>query len=149
MEVRIEHKTTAKCRPEGIWEIFRNVEEWRNWSNTFGQSGWVHGAPWQPGSRFFIEVIAPRRIDLEVVVLRCSPPDKVVLLCHGEGLAGELWIQFASVDWDRSELSIEAAVVGATKLSKAELNQVVGHIFDGWFENLRLEVEKYCLAVSL
>lgn len=149
MEVRIEHKTTAMCRPEGIWEIFRNIEEWRNWTNTFGQSGWVHGAPWQPGSRFFIEVVAPRRIDLEVVVLRCSAPHEVVLLCHGEGLAAELWLHFASEDWDRSELSIEAAIVGTTKLSKAELNHIVSHIFDGWFENLRLEVEKYCLAVSL
>jgi len=149
MEVRIEHKTMAKCHPEGLWEIFRQVEDWRNWTNSFGQSGWVHGAPWQPGSRFFIEVITPRRIDLEVVILRCSAPHEVVLLCHGEGLAAELWIHFTSEDWDRSSLSIEAAIVGTTKLSMAELKDVVGHIFDDWFEALRLEVEKYCLEVSL
>jgi hypothetical protein len=149
MEVRLEHKTMALCHPEDLWEIFRQVEDWRNWTETFGQSGWVHGAPWQPGSRFFIEVLAPRRVDLEVVVLRCSAPHEVVLLCHGEGLAGELWIHFMGEDWDRSNVSIEAAIVGTSKLSLADLKAVISQIFHGWFEGLSIEAAKHCTTVAL
>lgn len=149
MEVRLEHTTMAMCHPEDLWEIFRQVEDWHNWTNTFGQSGWVHGAPWQPGSRFFIEVIAPRRIDLEVVVLRCSAPHEVVLLCHGEGLAGELWIHFMGEDWDCSNVSIEAAVVGTSKLPVPELKSIISSIFHSWFEGLGLEAEKHCATVAL
>ena len=149
MEVRLEHKTMALCHPEDLWEIFRQIEDWRNWTRTFGQSGWVHGAPWQPGSRFFLEVVAPRRIDLEVVVLRCSAPHEVVLLCHGEGLAGELWIHFIREEWDRSNVSVEAAIVGTSKLSVPDLKAVIGQIFHGWFEGLSVEAAKHCTTVAL
>lgn len=149
MEVRLEHMTMAMCHPEDLWEIFRQVEDWRNWTGTFGRSGWVHGAPWQPGSRFFIEVIEPRRVDLEVVVLRCSAPHEVVLLCHGEGLAAELWIHFMGEDWDRSNISIEAAVVGTSKLPVPELKSTISQIFHAWLEGLGLEAEKHCTTVAL
>ncbi|HUS18567.1 MAG TPA: hypothetical protein VMZ25_02870 [Terriglobales bacterium] len=149
MEVRVEHKSMAVCHPEDLWQIFRTVDDWRNWTGIFGQSGWVHGAPWQPGSRFFIEVIAPRRVDLEVVVLRCSAPREVVLLCHGEGLAAELWIHFTPDDWDRSNVSIEAAVVGTSKLPAEGLKTLISQIFQGWFDGLSVEAEKHCTTIAL
>ena len=149
MEVRLEYKLMAMCHPEDLWEIFRKIEDWRTFTDTFGQAGWVHGAPWQPGSRYFIEVLEPRRIDLEVVVLRCSPPHEVVFLCHGEGLAGELWIHFMGEDWDRSNVSIEAAIVGTSRLPVPELKHIINQIFRGWFDGLSIEAEKHCATIAL
>ncbi|HUQ49095.1 MAG TPA: hypothetical protein VM056_00115 [Terriglobales bacterium] len=149
MEVHLETKMMATCHPEDLWQVFRRLQDWHTWNENFGSAGWVYGEPWQRGSRFFIELLKPYRIDLEVVVLRCSHPDEVVLICHGGGLAAELWIHFTSDDWSRSQLTLEAAIVGISKLSNSDLKIAAQTIIDRWFEALGAESAKHCELIAL
>jgi hypothetical protein len=149
MEVRFEKKINANCHPEDIWHIFSQLEDWHDWSGVFGHTGWVHGQPWQAGSRFVAELLVPRRVDLEVLVLKCAAPNELVLLCHGAGLAVEQWLHFRPEDWDQTTISMEAALVGTSKLPEDELRIGLLQMYEQWFDGLSMEAEKHCNLVAL
>src|SRR3954469_12023237 len=96
MEVRIAYKLSSTCHPRDLWQVFQTIEDWKKWAgDLFGEAGWVHGEPWEQGSRFCIELLYPQRFDLEVLVLKSNAPFEVALLSHGAGLAAEQWIHFS------------------------------------------------------
>ena len=94
MAIRLEHSTTAKCRPEHIWQKFENLEQWAWWNRVVGPCKWTSGQPWQKGSRFLMELVKPRSMTVECTVLECAPPGKVAWVGSGFGWKGEHWFAF-------------------------------------------------------
>src|SRR5262249_3382001 len=114
MEVKLSYRTKAKCHAHDLWQAFRKLEEWRYQSDVFGDAGWVHGEPWAAGSRFFLELNFPKRIDLEVTVAKFEPRHgEIVLLSHGSGLAGQQWIRFRPLTENETMIETDEALVGA------------------------------------
>jgi hypothetical protein len=122
LEVKLDFALTAQCHPTDVWEKFCKIEEWHNHTEIFGQAGWVYGKPWANHSRFFIEMIKPEREDFEIVVLRSSNLNELMLLSHGGGLAGEQWISV-----------------------KSRLETIMKF----WFGGLAAEAERHCEFVAL
>ena len=150
MEVKVDFSTVAQCHSSDLWEIFQDVQCWRRLSSVFGDAGWVHGKPWERGSRFCVELNYPKRIDLEVVVLKCHAPDETVLLCHGSGFAVELWLYFTPQgDAEQTLLRAEAAVVGGSELTREQVAGPVRQLFESSFDGLKMEAEKHCSLVAL
>jgi hypothetical protein len=150
MEVKVELSTVAQCHPTDLWEIFQDVHAWRRLSSVFGDAAWVHGKPWERGSRFHIELHYPRRLDLEVVVLKCHAPHEVVLLSHGSGFAVEQWMSISPCgDGEQSLLRLDAAVVGGHELSREQVAAPLHQLFASWFEGWTAEAEKHCSLVAL
>lgn len=148
MEVRLEYQTTANCHLHDLWQVFRNIEDWHRWTGIFGNAGWVSGKPWEEGSRFFIELLFPKRVDLEVVVLKSNAPEEIVLLSHGGGYAGEQWIHFEDA-FGKTTIRTAEAFVGSDKLTKEEVKSSLLQMFERWFEGLAMESEKHCLTVAV
>jgi hypothetical protein len=149
MEVKCQYETIAKCHPSDVWETFKNIEQWRNHSPVFGDAGWVHGEPWKQGSRFFIELMFPQRIDVEAVVLKCNAPHEMVIICHGAGFAGEQWIRFDAYGSHQTTISTDEAIVGAALNDEAEIQRVMCGFFTSWFDGLKDAAEKHCETVAL
>lgn len=149
MEVRLEFETVAQCHPEDVWQIFRNVEDWHKWCSSFGHAGWVHGQPWKEGSRFFVELLAPFRADLEVLVLKAREPQDFVLLSHGAGMAVQQWVQFRGMGDDTTVIHSEEALVGSEGLRNAGFREAFRGLFEQWLDLLRGEAEKHCSLIAL
>src|SRR2546423_9563708 len=68
MSIKLEHSTTAKCKPESVWQAFTEVERWPEWSKLFCRATWVGGAPWEKASVLLLEVAQPpAKVRAEVV----------------------------------------------------------------------------------
>ena len=149
MEVKFSYRTKVNCHPQDLWEAFRNIEDWRYQSDVFGDAGWVHGRPWTAGSRCFVEVTHPERVDLEVVVLKCeAPAGEIVLLSHGGGMAGEQWIRFTPVSESETLIEIEHAIVGPNVQDrKSAVEAIMRASYERWFDGLKAQAEKRCFAL--
>ena len=55
------------CPLDTVFSIYVDVDRWRNRS-LFGDIRWVHGKPWEEGSRLRIEALKPIRADIDQVV---------------------------------------------------------------------------------
>jgi len=149
MEVRLQYETVAKCHPADVWHLFCAIEEWRDWSGVFGHAGWVHGEPWCEGSRFIIEVLAPQRLDLEVVVAQATPKLEVVLLFHGAALAAQQWVRFLPHSADETLIQSELVFVGSGEVETPHFQQAFLQMIERWFDGLKAEAVKHCLLVAL
>jgi hypothetical protein len=150
MEVRIAYKLSSTCHPRDLWQVFQTIEDWKKWAgDLFGEAGWVHGEPWEQGSRFCIELLYPQRFDLEVLVLKSNAPFEVALLSHGAGLAAEQWIHFSENEKGGTDILNDEAVVGPAVMDIQKTKQALNTFYDRWFEALRVEAEKHCAAYAL
>jgi hypothetical protein len=149
MEVKCQYETIANCHPSDIWEIFNRIEEWRRLTGVFGDAGWVHGEPWKQGSRFFMELNFPRRMDLEAVVLKVNAPHEVVILSHGSGLASEQWIRFEPNRHDQTMITADQALVGADLADESAIQNTMRNFFASCFDGLKAAAEKHCTLVAL
>ena len=149
MQFQLDCEVATRCHPSDLWEIFSRIEEWKDWSGVFGQAGWIHGKPWEQGSRFFREMLFPCRIDFEVVVLKCDAPNHVVLLSHGGGLAAEQWLAFVPDGEDITLIRNEETVVGTPQVTMPELRTLLKQFYENWFDNLKAQAEKPCSPVAL
>jgi len=149
MEVKLSYKTKANCHAHDLWRAFRRIEDWRYHSEVFGDAGWVHGEPWAAGSRFFLELNFPKRVDLEVTVAKFEPQQgEIVMLSHGGGVAGQQWLRFRPINEHQTMIETDEAVVGAEIIDKREdVERRMYQFFERWFEGLKLEAEKHCFAL--
>jgi hypothetical protein len=143
MGFRLEYELAAKCRPEHIWQKFEKLEQWAWWNRVIAQSKWLHGQPWEKGSRFLLGLARPTAINIPVVILECSPPQKVGWVGRFWGVRGEHWFHF------------EPQVDGTTRMKTWEDFSGWGTLFLGngrregvrqsykeWFEALKVEAER-------
>ena len=149
MEWSLKYQTLAKCHPEDLWHIFSELERWQEWSDVFGCAGWIHGEPWKPGSRFFVELLYPKRLDLEVMVVKCDPPYEVVLLPHGQGYAAQQWIHFARDPYGDAMVRSEEHFVGSERFKDPLVQQQLYQMFDRWFKPLARQAEVHCKAFAI
>jgi hypothetical protein len=149
LEVKLEYAITAQCHPKDVWEKFCKIEQWKEHTEVFGEAGWVHGSPWASHSRFFVELVKPEREDFEVVVLRSSNLNEVMLLSHGGGLAGEQWISVIPNEEGGTTIRTSIAVVGTTEEQVPKLESRLTTILKFWFGGLAAEAERHCEFVAL
>ena len=149
MEFSLKYRTKAKCHPEDLWQVFSEIEKWHTWCDIFGTAGWVKGQPWRIGSRFFLELLYPQRIDLEVMVLKCDAPREIVLLPHGEGYAAQQWIHFRTDSYGETYIQSEEHFVGNECLNDPRVQENLRKMFDRWFQPLARECQARCKALAL
>jgi hypothetical protein len=149
LELKLEYAITARCHPKDVWEKFCKIEEWKEHTEIFGEASWVHGKPWDSHSRFFVEVVKPSRKEFEVVVLRSSNLNEVMLLSHEGSLAGEQWISVTSDGSGETIIRTSIAVVGATEEQAPKLRSRLETVMKFWFGGLRTEAERHCEFVAL
>ena len=94
MSIKLEHSVIAKCKPEHAWEKFQKLEEWPWWNRVIGQVKWVDGRPWQPGSRFLLELAYPKRMTFKPVVTENAEPQTVAWRGEGSGMASAMRFRF-------------------------------------------------------
>ena len=147
--MELQYQTLALCHPSDIWEVFKPIENWHQLTPAFGQAGWVQGEPWKPGSRFFLELNAPQRMDLEVVVQKCRAPREVAILSHGGGIAIEQWLQFSVETPSKTLIRMQAVLVGVPLSVEDKIRSSLLDFYANWFDGLKAAAEKHCSLVAL
>src|SRR3954464_6808149 len=91
---RLEFQTTARCTPEQVWKVFADLERWSQWNPVIGKSHWLAGNSWQLGNRFLMEIVRPRRMTFKLVIMECTPPNRVAWTGKVPGFTGTHWHEF-------------------------------------------------------
>jgi hypothetical protein len=143
MAFKLEYSTVAKCRPEHIWKFFSNLEQWSWWNRVLGNCRWLGGQPWQPGSRFHMELLRPRNMKFQPMILECTPPHKVGWVGRKPGFAGEHWFSFEEQpdgttlmkQWENFSGFITIFFGDGIKKKTVDM-------YAAWFDALKFEAER-------
>jgi len=144
MAIRLEHSVTAKCRPEHVWEKFKKLEEWSWWNACVGQAKWLEGEPWKKGSRFHVEVIRPRSLKVQPVILEVEAPATVAWEGKARGVSFEHWFRF-ELQPDGATTVLKTWEIfsgpGTLFLGESAKKDIV-KMYADWLEALKAEAEK-------
>ncbi len=143
MSISVEHSLAAGCTPEQVWKVFQDLERWPSWNRAVAQARWVEGAAWREGSRFRLELAAPRELVLEPVIIAATPPQGVTWDGSGSLLSGANRFSFEPQAGGTTLLRIAGEFSGfGAMLWGEQLKSVVGELFAVWLEALKVEAEK-------
>jgi len=124
-----------------VFSIYVDVDRWRN-RNVFGEIRWVHGKPWEEGSRLRIETLKPIRANVDQVVQHFTPRESVSYLSHVFGITCETRVIFTPVSMRQTAINVVMNLVGTPSRALGfALAPAITKATKGFFEELRKECE--------
>jgi hypothetical protein len=140
---RLEYQTVAKCRPEHVWQVFADVDRWSQWNPVIGNSGWISGEPWKLGSKFFMEILQPRRMSFKPTITDISAPNHVVWTGTAPGFKGTHGHEFTGQGDGTTLVKTWEEFSGwATWFFTAGMRQRLLKMYAAWLDSLSREAEK-------
>jgi hypothetical protein len=124
-----------------VFSIYVDVDRWRN-RNVFGEIRWVHGKPWEEGSRLRIETLKPIRANVDQVVQHFTAKESVSYLSHVFGITCETRVIFTPVSMEQTAIHVVMNLVGTPSRALGfALAPAITKATKGFFEELRKECE--------
>jgi hypothetical protein len=123
-----------------VFAIYTDTDRWRN-RNLFGDIRWVQGKPWEEGSRLRVETLKPIRSNVDQVLIKFVPREKVVYLSHVFGITCETSVTFVA-SGGQTGINVGMELVG--KLSQAlgfAIEPAIEKATKGFFAELKKECE--------
>jgi hypothetical protein len=106
-----DFQIVLNCPLDTVFSIYVDVDRWRN-RNVFGEIRWVHGTPWEEGSRLRIETLKPIRANVDQVVQHFAPKESVSYLSHVFGISCETRVIFTPVSASQTAINVVMNLVG-------------------------------------
>ncbi len=147
---RLDYSISARCRPEHVWQVFADLDRWKEWNPVIAETHWLSGQPWQLGSRFFMTITQPRRMTFKPEIIEINTPTRVVWTGSGPGFRGTHGHEFVSQPdgttliktWE--EFSGFATVFFTKGMKKKLIN-----MYAVWLNSLAAESEKLAQSQTL
>lgn len=146
MSIKLEHATTARCKPESVWQVFTDVASWPEWSKLFSRATWIGGAPWEKGSVLLLEIAQPaakiRAEVAEVAALgRASWTGNVM------GVTIKQNFNFISESDEYTKMRSDIDLSGtATFFINDDMKKKGLAAFAEWFDAMRAQAEKVAVG---
>ena len=136
-----DFQVVLNCPLEIVFAIYIDIDRWRN-RNLFGDIRWVHGKPWEEGSRLRIETRVPIRSEVDQVVQHFRANDSVSYLSHVFGMTCETRVTFTAVSAGETAIDVSMQLVGTSSRSLGfALAPAITKATKGFFDDLRKECE--------
>jgi len=143
-----DFQIVLNCRLDTVFSIYVDVNRWRN-GNVFGEIRWVHGKPWEEGSRLRIETLKPIRANVDQVVQHFAPKESVSYLSHVFGITCETRVIFTRVTVAQTAINVVMNLVGTPSRTLGfALAPAITKATKGFFEELRRECEAASRAAA-
>ncbi len=144
---RLEYQTVAKCRPEHVWRVFADLDNWSQWNPVIGKSQWLEGDRWKLGSKFLMEILRPRHMTFKPVITEISAPNRVAWTGKVPGFEGTHWHEFtAQADGTTVIKTWEEFSGVATVFFSAKMKAQLIEMYAAWLKALKTEAEKFARA---
>lgn len=144
MSLKLEYATIARCGPEHLWNVFKEIEQWPRWDpDAIKSVRWVSGAPWSKGARFEIKIAKPMAYTITPELLDVDPPVFLHWRGKGSGITGEQFFIFKPVDEEQTEMRTLQEFSGAPiALLGARVRQPILDGIKHMFDRIRSEAEE-------
>ncbi len=136
-----DFKIVLDCPLKTVFAIYTDVERWQN-RNLFGEIRWVHGKPWEEGSRLRIETRVPIHSTIDQVVQHFSANESVSYLSHVFGITCETRVFFTPVSAQQTAIHVGMQLVGTLSRSLGfAIEPAIAKATKGFFEELKRDCE--------
>lgn len=143
MSMRLEYATVANCKPEHIWQAFQHVESWPSWSSVIANTHWIEGQPWQPGSKFQMQILQPIPVTFRPEIIECNAPGYVHWIGKTTALNAEQWFSFAEQPDGTTDMKTWQEFSGPASFMFGEsVRNAIVNIYVDLFRSLKEEAEK-------
>jgi hypothetical protein len=143
-----DFQIVLNCPLDTVFSIYVDVDRWRN-RNVFGEIRWVHGTPWEEGSRLRIETLKPIRANVDQVVQHFAPKESVSYPSHVFGITCETRVIFTRVAGGQTAINVVMNLVGTPSRTLGfALAPAITKATKGFFEELRKECEAASRAAA-
>ncbi len=142
--VRVEYTVFTKADVGLTWKIFSDWKLWPSFSDVYGKGGieW-RGAPWEPGSRLFIDIAYPVRTTVDRVITICTPPRCVAWISHVRGFTMEQWVLFDPYHGGGTKISTWIELMGVEFcVDGCDAREIVKGMLAKWFEEFCAECDR-------
>jgi hypothetical protein len=140
---RVDYQITARCRPEHVWKVFADIERWAQWNPVIEKAHWISGEPWKLGSKFFMEIVQPRRVKFQPIINEISAPHRVAWTGTAPGFKGTHWHEFtAQADGTTLVKTWEDFSGFATLFIGPGMKKKLINMYATWLNSLASEAEK-------
>lgn len=147
MANRLEYSTSARCKPEHVWQKFEKLEEWAWWNPVIGQARWLEGRRWQQGGRFLFQLMRPRVMIFKPVIIESAPPHRLAWMGKVPGFKGEHYFSFEEQPDGTTVLRTWEVFSGfMTLFIGAGTRKKLLAMYRDWMEALKGEAEKIARA---
>jgi Polyketide cyclase / dehydrase and lipid transport len=109
---RVEYSVTSKAAVDVCWAVYIDWQNWPLFHPVYGKLEWTHGKPWERGSRLSIEITSPIRFDVEHVIIKFVPKQRIAWLDHSGFITIEQWASFTAVEGGGTRIDTWADIVG-------------------------------------
>jgi hypothetical protein len=141
--MRLEYSTVCNCTPEHIWHAFQHVENWPRWSSVIANTQWLEGQPWQPGSKFQMQILQPIPVMFRPEVIDVAAPNFVHWIGKTTALNAEQWFRFDPKPDGSTVMKNEQEFTGPASFMFGEsVRQAITNIYVDLFRSLKEEAEK-------
>ena len=125
---RVECSVSVPVPVDAAFHAFQDLERLLH-RGIYDDAAWVHGEPWQVGSRLRYVIVQPACATFAAVVTSISPPRAISLINHGLGVTAEQNVYFGPDLKGGTRVRITLDLVGkSSELSESAFHDAVAFI---------------------
>lgn len=109
---RVEYAVTSIAPVDLCWDTYVDWRNWPKFHSWYGKIEWKSGQPWTRGSHLSIEITTPIHLDIEHVIIKFVPKQRIAWLDHTGFVTVEQWVSFTATAENGTRVETWADIVG-------------------------------------
>ena len=143
---RVEYALNSLASLELCWNIYVDWNNWPKFHHAYGKLSWTKGIPWERGSTLSIEITQPIHINVEHIILKFVPMQRIAWIDHSGFVTVEQWVNFTPIPEGGTRVATWADIVGPPTIKDMLTLPLFKQFTKKWYN----EFVSYCdgLAIS-
>jgi hypothetical protein len=137
---RVEYVVNSNASLELCWNTYIDWENWPLFHPSYGRLQWTSGKPWERGSHLSIEITQPIHINVEHVIIKFVPKQRIAWLDHSGFVTVEQWVNFVPRIDGGTRIETWADIVGPPTIKDILILPVFKQFTKKWYN----EFVSYC-----
>jgi hypothetical protein len=109
----LEYRLVLQCPLATVFSIYTDTERWCN-RGSVDDLQWVHGIPWQEGSRIRVKIKEPLPLVVDQVLVHFEPDREIAYTSHVFGMTFHTRLTFSVLSARETEIQIRMEAVGTS-----------------------------------
>jgi hypothetical protein len=143
---RVEYALNSIAPLELCWDVYVDWNNWPMFHPAYGRLAWTAGKPWERGSRLSIEIKQPIHLEVEHVIIKFVPKQRIAWLDHSGFVTVEQWVSFTPDHDGGTRVQTWADIVGPPTIKDVLILPLFKQFTKKWYN----EFVDHCdrLAIS-
>jgi hypothetical protein len=130
---RIEYSVSSNAPLDLCWNTYVDWTNWPLFHPAYGRIEWTQGKPWERASHLSIEITHPIHINVEHVIIKFVPKQRIAWLDHSGFITIEQWVNFAPRIDGGTKIETWADIVGPATIKGMVALPLIKQFTKKWY----------------